>query len=72
MQLSHQNMTNFFNFAPTLSHLHPLEVENGDRNSRLAVERDFHGQIGSEMNFQGFITDAVSLYTSQHPMLKER
>ena len=33
-------MAIFFNFSPTSSHLHPLQVENCDRNSRLVVNED--------------------------------
>ena len=28
------------NSSPTTSHLHPLQIENGDNNSRLVVEAD--------------------------------
>ena len=32
--------TIFLKFLPTLCHLHPLQVENCDSNSRLAVDED--------------------------------
>ena len=31
-------MVNFLNFSPTLNHLHPVQVENCDSNSRLVVD----------------------------------
>ena len=40
MKLVNQYMTIFINFSPTLSHLHPLQVENCDSNSRLVVDED--------------------------------
>ena len=30
----------FFNFSHTSTHLHPLQVENCDSNSRLVVDKD--------------------------------
>ena len=38
----------FFNFSPTSSHLHPLQVENCDRNSWLVVDEDDNGKIRFE------------------------
>ena len=37
-------MTIFFNFSPTSNHLHPLQVENFDSNSRLVVDEDGNGK----------------------------
>ena len=34
----------FFNFSPTSNHLHPLQVENCDSNSRLVVDEDDNGK----------------------------
>ena len=34
----YQYMEIFFNFSPTSNHLHPLQVENCDSNSRLVVD----------------------------------
>ena len=31
-------MAIFFNFSPTISHLHPLQAANCDSNSRLVVD----------------------------------
>ena len=36
-------MVIFYNFPPTASHLHPLQVENCDSNSRLVVDEDENG-----------------------------
>ena len=40
MKLVYQYMTVFFNFSLTSNHLHPLQVENCDSNSRLVVDED--------------------------------
>ena len=39
-KLSYQYMANLFNFSSTSNHLHPLQVENCDSNSRLVVGED--------------------------------
>ena len=36
----YQYMVIFFNFSTTSNHLHPLQVENCDSNSRLVVDED--------------------------------
>ena len=41
-------MAVFFNFSPTSNHLHPLQVENCDSNSRLVVDDDDNGKFGNE------------------------
>ena len=38
-------MVIFFKFAPTSNHLHPLQVENCDSNSRLVVDEDDNGKF---------------------------
>ena len=40
MKLVYQYMVIFIIFSPTSSHLHPLQVENCDSNSRLVVDED--------------------------------
>ena len=39
LKLIYQYMVIFFNFRPTSNHLHPLQVENCDSNSRLVVDK---------------------------------
>ena len=41
-------MTIFFNFSLTSNHLHPLQVENCDSNSRLVVDEDDNGKFRLE------------------------
>ena len=41
-------MAIFFNFQTTSSHLHPLQVENCDSNSRLVVDGDDNGKFRPE------------------------
>ena len=41
-------MAVFFNFSPTSNHLHPLQVENYDSNSRLVVDDDDNGKFRPE------------------------
>ena len=48
MKLVYQYMAIFFNFSPTLNHLHPLQVENCDSNSRLVVDEDGNGKFRLE------------------------
>ena len=38
----------FFNFSPTSNHLHPLQDENCDSNSRLVVDEDDNGKFRLE------------------------
>ena len=45
MKLFCQFMAIFVNFSPTASHLHPLQVENCDSNSRLVVDEDDNGKV---------------------------
>ena len=40
MKLVCKFMAIFFTFSPTANHLHPLQVENCDSNSRLVVDED--------------------------------
>ena len=40
MKLVYQYMAIFFSFSPTSNHLHPLQVENCNSNSRLVVDED--------------------------------
>ena len=48
MKLVYQYIAIFFNFSPTSSHLHPLQVENCDSNSRLVVDEDDNGKFRLE------------------------
>ena len=45
MKLAYQYMTIFFNFTSTLNHLHPLQAENCDSNSRLVVDEVDNGKF---------------------------
>ena len=48
MKLAFQYMAIFFNFSPTSNHLHQLQVENCDSNSRLVVDEDDNGKLRLE------------------------
>ena len=48
MKLAYQYMVIFFNFSTTSNHLHPLQVENCDSNSRLVVDEDDSGKFRLE------------------------
>ena len=48
IKLIDRYMAIFFNFSPTLNHLHPLQVENCDSNSRLVVDEDDNGEFRLE------------------------
>ena len=45
MKLVYQYITIFFNFSPTSNHLHPLQVEKCDSNSRPVVDEDDNGKF---------------------------
>ena len=45
MKLVYQYMAIFFTFSPTSNHLHSLQVENCDGNSRLVVDEDDNGKV---------------------------
>ena len=47
-------MVIFFNFSPTSSHLHPLQVENCDSNSRLVVDEGDNGKVRLERVKQNY------------------
>ena len=54
MKLVYQYMAILFNFPPTSSHLHPLQVENC--NSRLVVDEDDNGKLRLErVNYDSVI-----------------
>ena len=40
----------FFHLQPTSRHLHPLQVENCDSNSRLVVDEDYNGKGNDYMS----------------------
>ena len=48
MKLVYQFKEIFYNFLTTSNHLHPLQVENCDSNSRLVVDEDNNGKVGPE------------------------
>ena len=48
MKLFYQYMIIFFSLPPTSSHLHPLQVENCDSNSRLVVDEGDNVKFGPE------------------------
>ena len=48
LKLIYQYMAIFFNFLPTSSHLHSLQVENCDSNSWLVVDEDDNGKFRLE------------------------
>ena len=48
MKLVYQYMTIFYIFSLTSNHLHPLQVENCDSNSRLVVDEDDNGKFKIE------------------------
>ena len=46
IKLVYKYMAIFINFLTTLNHLHPLQVENCDSNSRLVVDEYDNGKSG--------------------------
>ena len=58
MKLAYQYMAIFFTLSPTSNHLHPLQVENCDSNSRLVVDGDDNVKSG----LKGLIFTNIILY----------
>ena len=48
MKLFYQYIAIFLNFLTTSDHLHPLQVENCDSNSRLVVDEGDNGKFRPE------------------------
>ena len=48
MELIEQYMAILFNFQTIANHLHPLQGENCDSNSRLVVDEDDNGKFRPE------------------------
>ena len=46
MKMVYRYVTIFFTFSPTSNHIHPLQVENCDSNSRLVVDEDGNVKSG--------------------------
>ena len=51
----------FVHLPPTSSHLHPLQVENCDSNSRLVVDEDDNGKFRLE-SVKAALTQSQSQY----------
>ena len=67
MQLVYQYIAIIFNFSPTSSHLHLLQVENCDSNSRLVVDEDYNVYSGSK----GLSSYFLLLATTKVPSLTD-
>ena len=48
MKLVYLYIVIFFNFSPTSNHLHPLQIENCDSNSRVVVDEDDNSKFRLE------------------------
>ena len=57
MKLFYKYMLIFFDLSPTSSHLHPLQAENCDSNSRLVVDEDDNVKSG----LKGLIAVAMAV-----------
>ena len=59
-------------FHPSSSHLHPLQVENCDSNSRLVVDKDENGKFRPErVNYRSFNPFSAGIdFYSQSPHWK--
>ena len=61
MRLVYQYMLIFFNFKITSNHLHSLQVENCDSNSRLVKDEDDYGKFRPERVKRHSVPNAISL-----------
>ena len=65
MKIVYQYMAIFFIFSPISNHLHPLQVENCDSNSRLVVDEDDIGKLRPErVNIPGLYKTMSALWES--------
>ena len=62
MKLVYQYMIIFFNFSPTSNHLHPLQVENCDSDSRLVVDEDDNVNSGLKGLKHCIYTEYLGIY----------
>ena len=61
IKLVYQYMAIFFTFSPTSNHLHPLQVQNCDSNSRLVVNEDYNGKFRlGRVNTQYYLENLVT------------
>ena len=56
MKLLNKYMAIFKNLSPTSNHLHPLQVENCDSNSRLVVDEDDNVKSGLKRLKEMYLT----------------
>ena len=71
MKLVYQYMALFCNFYTTSNHLHPLQVENCDSNSRLVVDEDDNGKFRLE-RVNSLIADDVSDIPASNEVLNQQ
>ena len=72
MKLAFQYMAIFFNFQTTSNHLHPLQVENCDSNSRLIVDEDDNGKLRLESVKGSFKVIEQTLFLSREDAYHEK
>ena len=65
MKLFYEYMVIFFNLSPTSNHLHTLQVENRDSDSRLVVDEDDNGKFRLERDNAHFFFIMYSLKTNK-------
>ena len=61
-------MAIFFNFSPNSNHLHPLQVENCDSNSRLVGDEDDNVKSGLK-GVRSILCDIIVGYIIQATQL---
>ena len=60
IKLAYQYTAISFNFSPTSNHLHPLQEENCNSNSRLVVDEDKNGKCRVER------VEALKYFCTRH------
>ena len=74
MKLVYQYIAIFFTFSPTSNHLHPLQGENCDSNSRLVVDEDDNGKFRLERvnklysHIVRYVIELSVYFTSKSPV----
>ena len=72
MKLAYQYIAISFNFSPTSNHLHALQVENCDSNSRLVVDEEDNGKFRLErvkLQYCQEKSNTVSAYFTSNQIL---
>ena len=64
MKLLYEYNAIFFTFSPTSNHIHPLQIEKCDSNSRLVMDKDDNGKFRLERVDKGLPVNLIFVMLS--------